>query len=279
MAALPGPRPVATSTILHQTSTILHETSTNALDFCLMSDQLPRLGGLSEPEKYERLVERVPGVWWSDEGPFAGLHELNAVRVEYFRRVFGGFGGKRVLDVGCGGGILAETLAAEGASVTGIDPSEKSLTAAREHARRSGLSIDYRSGSAEEPGGAGLEGTFDLVFAVDVLEHVDDLERTIAGLAHVLAPGGGLGFLTHSRTIAGFLQVVWDEEYVQHTMPEGFHDFARFITPAELTEALARHDMVVQEMKGVERAGDGTGRRVLTDHLSVTYLGWALRTR
>src|SRR2546422_2917806 len=100
-----------------------------------MSDQLPRLGGLSEPEKYERLVDRVPGVWWSDAGPFAGLHELNAVRVEYFRRVFGGFGGKRVFDVGCGGGILAGTLAAEGATVTGIDPSEKSLAAARGHAR------------------------------------------------------------------------------------------------------------------------------------------------
>ena len=244
-----------------------------------MSDQLPRLGGLSEPEKYERLVDRVPGVWWSDAGPFAGLHELNALRVEYFRRVFGGFGGKRVLDVGCGGGILAETLAAEGATVTGIDPSEKSLAAARDHARRSGLTIDYRHGTAEDLDGAGLEGTFDLVFAVDVLEHVDDLERTIAGIALVLAPGGGLGFLTHNRTIAGFLQVVWDEEYVQHTMPEGFHDFARFITPAELSDAFARHDMVVQEMKGVERAGDGTGRRVLTDDLSVTYLGWALRTR
>ncbi|PYP47147.1 MAG: 3-demethylubiquinone-9 3-O-methyltransferase [Gemmatimonadetes bacterium] len=244
-----------------------------------MPDQLPRLGGLSEPEKYERLVERVPGVWWSDAGPFAGLHELNALRVEYFRRVFGGFGGKRVLDVGCGGGILAETLAAEGATVTGIDPSERSLAAAREHARRARLTIDYRRGTAEELSGVGLEGTFDLVFAVDVLEHVDDLERTIAGIARVLAPGGGLGFLTHNRTIAGFLQVVWAEEYVQHTMPEGFHDFARFITPAELTEALARYDMVVQEMKGVERAGDGTGRRVLTGDLSVTYLGWALRTR
>src|SRR2546422_11502287 len=88
-----------------------------------MSDQLPRLGGLSEPEKYERLVDRVPGVWWSDAGPFAGLHELNAVRVEYFRRVFGGFGGKRVFDVGCGGGILAETPRAGGATGARIDPS------------------------------------------------------------------------------------------------------------------------------------------------------------
>src|SRR5437660_800647 len=96
-----------------------------------MSDQLPRLGGLPEPEKYERLVERMPGLWWSDAGPFAGLHELNAARVEYFRGVFNGFGGKRVLDVGCGGGILAEALATEGARVTGIDPSERSLTAAR----------------------------------------------------------------------------------------------------------------------------------------------------
>src|SRR5881296_1283937 len=244
-----------------------------------MSDPLPRLGGLPEPEKYERLVERVPGVWWSDAGPFAGLHELNAVRVEYFRRVFGGFGGKRVLDVGCGGGILAEALAAEGADVTAIDPSEKSLAAAREHARRAGLAIDYRRGTAEGLTGAGLEGTFDLVFAVDVLEHVDDLDRTRAAIAAVLAPGGGLGFLTHNRTIAAFLQLIWDEEYVHHTMPEGFHDFTRFITPDELTEGLARNGMVVQEMQGVARAGDGSGRRVLTADLTITYVGWALRTR
>src|SRR5438094_10008876 len=199
-----------------------------------MSDQLPRLGGLSEPEKYEHLVERLPCVWWSDAGPFAGLHELNVARVDYLRDVFGGFGGKRVLDVGCGGGILAETLAAEGAVVTGIDPSEKSLAVARDHARRSGVTIDYRRGTAEDLGGAGLEGTFDLVFAVDVLEHVDDLERTIAGIARVLAPGGGLGVLTHNRTIAGFLQVVWDEEYVQHTCPEGFQRLPPLIHPPRL---------------------------------------------
>jgi 2-polyprenyl-6-hydroxyphenyl methylase / 3-demethylubiquinone-9 3-methyltransferase len=244
-----------------------------------MSDQLPRVGGLTEPDKVERLVEAAPDVWWSSVGPFAGLHELNVVRVEYFRRVFGGFGGKRVLDIGCGGGILAEALAAEGALVTGVDPSEKSLDAARQHAARSGLSVDYRLGTAEDLAAADFPAPFDLVFAVDVLEHVDDRDRTLAGIAQLLAPGGGLGFLTHNRTIAAFLQVIWDEEYVHHTMPEGFHDFARFITPAELTDGLQRNGMVVQEMKGIARADDGTGRRVLTDDLTVTYLGWALRTR
>src|SRR5437879_4169357 len=107
-------QPPPTSTNLHQPPPT-SPTSTNlphALDFFLMSDQLPRLGGLSEPEKYERLVDRVPGLWWSDAGPFAGLHELNAVRVEYFRRGFGGFRGKRLLDVGRGGGIRARALAA-----------------------------------------------------------------------------------------------------------------------------------------------------------------------
>jgi 2-polyprenyl-6-hydroxyphenyl methylase/3-demethylubiquinone-9 3-methyltransferase len=241
-----------------------------------MADALPRLGGLAEVEKYERLVARLPEVWWSRDGPFAGLHELNAVRVPYFRRVFGGFGGKRVLDVGCGGGILAEALAAAGAQVTGIDPSERSLEAARAHGRRAGLAIDYRRGRAEDLA-ALVDGGFDLVFAVDVLEHVDDLERAIAAVAAVLAPGGGFGWLTHNRTIAAFLEIVWDEEYVRHTMPEGFHDFRRFITPAELAAGLARHGLVVQEMKGVARAGGG--ERVLTDDLSVTYLGWALRTR
>src|SRR3989441_11652862 len=244
-----------------------------------MSDQLPRLGGLPEPDKYERLVEAAPDIWWSDAGPFAGLHELNVVRVESFGRVVGGFGGKRGLDIGCGGGILAEALAAAGAVVTGVDPSEKSLDVARQHAKRSQLSIDYRLATAETLASGAFPDPFDLVFAVDVLEHVDDRDRALAAIAAVLAPGGGLGFLTHNRTIAAFLQVVWDEEYVHHTMPEGFHDFARFITPGELTDGLQRNGMVVQEMKGIVRAEDGTGRRILADDLTVTYLGWALRTR
>ena len=242
-----------------------------------MSKSLPRLSGLPEPDKYERLVELAPGVWWSDEGPFAGLHQLNTIRIEYFRRAFGRFGGKRVLDVGCGGGILAEALAREGALVVGVDPSEKSLAVAREHAARSGLTIDYRMASAEELVSLGFGQGFDLVFAVDVLEHVDDLDHAMTAIAAVLAPGGGLGFLTHNRTIAGFLQVIWEEEYVAHTMPEGFHDFARFITPDEITEQLTRHSMVVQELKGLRRAADGT--RSLIDDTTITYIGWALRTR
>jgi 2-polyprenyl-6-hydroxyphenyl methylase/3-demethylubiquinone-9 3-methyltransferase len=242
-----------------------------------VSDPLPRLGGLPEPAKYERLVERVPDVWWSDAGPFVGLHQLNAIRVEYFRHAFGRFGGKRVLDVGCGGGILSEALAREGAVITGVDPSEQSLAVAREHAAHSGLAIDYRVASGEGLAASGFAQGFDLVFAVDVLEHVDDLERTLAAIATVLAPGGGLGFLTHNRTIAAFLQLIWEEEYVQHTMPEGFHDFARFVTPAELTEQLSRHGMVVQELKGLGRAADGS--RSLIDDTMVTYIGWALRTR
>ena len=242
-----------------------------------MSDSLPRVGGLSEPDKYDRLVERVPGVWWSDAGPFVGLHQVNVLRVDYFRAAFGGFGGKRALDVGCGGGILSEALAREGAIVSGVDPSEKSLTAAREHAGRSGLSIDYRRGTAEALASGGLGAGFDLVFAVDVLEHVDDLDGTLDAISTVLAPGGALGFLTHNRTLAAFLQLIWDEEYVRHSMPEGFHEFARFITPAELTDGLARHGMVVQEVKGVTREPDGS--RSLVNDTTITYIGWALRTR
>lgn len=198
--------------------------------------------------------------------------------VEYFRAAFGGFRDKRVLDVGCGGGILAESLAREGAHVTGVDPSEQSLGAARAHAAQGGLTIDYRPGTAEDLASWGPEERFDLVFAVDVLEHVDDFDRALAGLATVLAPGGGLGFLTHNRTPAAFLQLVWGEEYVARTSPEGLHDFARFRTPAELEHGLVRRGMVVQDMKGVTRDAE-TGVRLLTDEMTVTYLGWALRTR
>lgn len=237
---------------------------------------LPPLGGVPEADKYDRLVGQVPDIWWSEEGPFAGLHQLNTVRIAYFRRVFGGLRDKRALDVGCGGGILAEALARDGAHVTGIDPSEKSLDVARAHARAAGLHIDYRSGTVESLV-AGEFGRFDLVFAVDVLEHVADLGRAVAGLALALVPGGGVGFLTHNRTPRAFLDLVWREEYVDHVLPEGFHDFARFRTPEELRVALADHGVVVQEMKGVTR--DATTGRVLSDDLTVTYLGWALRTR
>ena len=239
-----------------------------------MSDTLPRVEGLAEPAKYERLVDQLPDVWWGATGPFVGLHELNPARVDYFRGVFGGFQEKRILDVGCGGGILAEALAREGAIVTGIDPSEKSLEVARRHAEESGLRIDYRAGAAEQVATWNRQLPFDLVFAVDVLEHVDDLPRTLEGIASVLKPGGGMGFLTHNRTPAAFLQLIWREEYVEHTMPEGFHEFRRFLSPEELRAALADQGLVVQEMKGVVRA-DETGRRALADDLSITYLGWA----
>ena len=242
-----------------------------------MRVSLPRLSGLAEPAKYDALVERFPDIWWGDEGPFVGLHQLNTARVGYFRTAIGSFGGRRVLDLGCGGGILAEALAREGARVSGLDPSPRSVVAAREHAARAGLAIDYRVGTAEELPGAGFTEHFDSVFAVDVLEHVDDLDRALAAIATVLGPGGSFGFLTHNRTPAAFLRLIWDEEYVHQTMPEGFHDFARFVAPAELAEAMARRGLVVQEMRGLTRAPDGT--RVLGDDLTVTYVGWALRTR
>jgi 2-polyprenyl-6-hydroxyphenyl methylase / 3-demethylubiquinone-9 3-methyltransferase len=234
------------------------------------------VGGLPEPAKYERLVEQSPGIWWSDTGPFVGLHELNVVRVNYFRTAFKGFRGKRVLDVGCGGGILAESLAREGAQVVGIDPSERSIAAACAHAEQSKLAIDYRSGAAETLDAGELGAPFDLVFAVDVLEHVDDLDRTLAAIARVLAPGGGLGFLTHNRTPAAFLDLIWDEEYERRSMPQGFHEFARFIPPAELIGALMRQGIVVREMKGVAR--DARGQRACVDDTSVTYIGWGLKT-
>jgi len=158
--------------------------------------------------------------------------------------------------------------------VTGLDPSVKSLEAARAHAAKAGLRVDYVCGTAESL----PDGPFDLVMAVDVLEHVADLERTVAEIGRVLEPGGGLGFLTHNRTPAAFLSLIWQEEYVAHTMPEGFHDFSRFITPDELEARLGRHGLVVQELKGVVRA-DGEGRRALSDDLTVTYLGWALRVQ
>ena len=149
-----------------------------------------------------------------------------------------------------------EALAREGAVVTGVDPSEKSLAVARAHAAQSGLAIDYRRASGEALGASGLAQGFDLVFAVDVLEHVDDLDATLAAIAGVLAPGGGLGFLTHSRSVAAFLQLIWKKNTSNTPCPKA-HDFA-LNTPASSPSAWRPTAWFVQEMKGLGRAADGS---------------------
>jgi 2-polyprenyl-6-hydroxyphenyl methylase/3-demethylubiquinone-9 3-methyltransferase len=229
---------------------------------------------LADPAKYDRLVElESPAVWWELTGPLGGLHLLNEVRVPYFEEVLDGFAGKRILDVGCGGGIFSEALARGGAQVVAFDASERSLEAAREHARQAGLEIDYRRSAAEE---FQPEGEFDAVMTVDVLEHVEDVDATLEMASGALSSGGILGFLTHNQTLAAFEELIWQGEYEAGFIPKGNHDFHKFLTPEALARRLAANGFRIADVRGIGFDLEAP-RAFLTDSTEVSYLGYAVR--
>jgi 2-polyprenyl-6-hydroxyphenyl methylase/3-demethylubiquinone-9 3-methyltransferase len=229
---------------------------------------------LDDPAKYERLVELgSPGIWWDPAGPLGGLHLLNDVRVPYFEQALGGFTGKRMLDVGCGGGVFSEALARGGASVVAFDASPRSLEAAIEHARQSGLEIDYRHAFAEtfEPG-----EQFDAVMAVDVLEHVADVDATLDMCAGALKPGGLFGFLTHNQTLKAFEELIWMGEYQVGFIPKGNHDFHKFLTPEDLAERMSARGLRLVDLTGIAFDLD-VPKAMLSESTEVSFLGHAVR--
>jgi 2-polyprenyl-6-hydroxyphenyl methylase/3-demethylubiquinone-9 3-methyltransferase len=227
--------------------------------------------GLHEPKKYDTLLEHIPDAWWTEQSPLFGLHRLNAIRVAYVREVVPDLQGQRVLDVGCGGGILCEDLARAGANVVGVDPSEKSLNAAQAHAIAEGWEIDYRFGYAEQ---LGFDSEFDVVTAMDVLEHVQDLPATLTACVRALKPGGLFFFLTQNATLEGFTEMIWMLEYVLKLLPKGMHEFQRFVTPEDLTAMLAERSVGVLGLRGIRRDFSTTPHQyVISDDLSVSYMG------
>jgi 2-polyprenyl-6-hydroxyphenyl methylase/3-demethylubiquinone-9 3-methyltransferase len=253
------------------------------------------------------LYRRLGHAWWDDDvGEFSTIRFfINPVRTRYFERVLGRErvleGGRRkILDVGCGGGILAEEFARAGFEVTGIDPAPETLDTARAHASRSGLSIEYVAGAGEElPFPA---GSFDHVACCDVLEHVDDLGRVVSEIARVLRPGGLFLFDTINRTFMSKVAVI---KIMQEWPSTAFaqpnlHVWERFIKPEELATVLHRHGLDQRELRGISiqrrspiavwldyrRRAQGKityqelGRRLAfheCDDLSVSYMGNAVR--
>lgn len=198
--------------------------------------------------------------WWDASGPMAPLHKLNPVRVAYVRdRACAHFGrasdrprplaGLAVLDVGCGGGLLAEPLARLGAQVTAIDPLESSIEAARWHAEEVGLAIDYRTATLGELVAQGPR--FDLVVASEVVEHVPDVPAFLREVAAATKPGGLVVLSTLSRTIASFLKAIVGAEYVLGWLPRGTHDWRRFLRPAELARHLREAGLRPAHLAGV----------------------------
>lgn len=203
------------------------------------------------------LYDRLADSWWDECGVLHALTALNPARFGYMRRVLVEELGLRpaalrALDVGCGGGLLAEEFARLGSAVTGVDPSEESLAAARRHAAERGLPITYRRATGEAlpfP-----PGTFDVVYCCDVLEHVQDLDQVIAETARVLKPGGVYLFDTINRTAQSKLIVILllQEWNWTSMMPPGLHDWSMFIRPAELRHLFERHGLLAAGFTGLQ---------------------------
>lgn len=188
--------------------------------------------------------------WWSPNGDFRALHELNPLRLEYIKAQLGGsVKGKSILDVGCGGGLMSEALAREGAKVTGLDASSPSIDVAREHAALSGLQIDYRVASAE--GLAQGDEKFDAIVALEIVEHVADLKSFMAALGALLKPEGRLIVATLNRTKRSFLLAVVAAEYLLGWVPAGTHDWERFIRPSELAEVWGQNGIQPLDCTGM----------------------------
>lgn len=199
-----------------------------------------------EIEKFGALASR----WWDANGPQRPLHELNPVRLSYVCG-FQPLSGRRVLDVGCGGGLLSEAMAAEGAQVTGIDLSEQLIDIARLHLLESGLKADYRVISAEAMAGEQPAG-FDAVTCMEMLEHVPDPQAIVQACFDLLKPGGRLFLSTINRTPAAFALAVVGAEYVARLLPKGTHDYRSFIKPSELAAALRQSGFQLEDVSGLQ---------------------------
>jgi len=216
-------------------------------------------GGSVDPAeiaKFAALAEE----WWDPDGKFRPLHRLNPVRLRFIRdhlcRRFGRdakatrpLAGLRVLDIGCGGGLLCEPLARLGAQVTGIDAAERNIAIAALHAEQAGLEIDYRHASAEELAAAGE--AFDAVLNMEVVEHVADVGAFLSASAALLAPGGAMVLATLNRTPKSFLLAIVGAEYLLRWLPRGTHDWRRFLRPSELAGHLRTAGLEIAEMTGV----------------------------
>ncbi|MFV5215736.1 bifunctional 2-polyprenyl-6-hydroxyphenol methylase/3-demethylubiquinol 3-O-methyltransferase UbiG [Azonexus caeni] len=199
----------------------------------------------SELQKFGDLAHR----WWDPNSEFKPLHDINPLRLGWIDRCVG-LRGKRVLDVGCGGGLLSEGMAALGAEVTGIDLSEKPLGVARLHLLESGQKVDYRQISAEALAEQ-MPGAFDTVTCLEMLEHVPNPSSTITACARLVKPGGQVFFSTLNRNPKAYLFAVIGAEYLLKLLPKGTHDYAKFIKPSELTRWAKMGNLEPQEILGM----------------------------
>jgi len=198
-----------------------------------------------ELQKFSDLAHR----WWDPRSEFKPLHDINPLRLGYIERI-AGLKDKRVLDVGCGGGILSEAMSVSGARVTGIDVGDKPLKVAQMHLLESGLEVEYRNITVEKLADE-RPGEFDVITCMELLEHVPDPASTVGACARLLKPGGRCFFSTINRNPKAYLLAILGAEYILNLLPRGTHEYAKFITPAELAAYCRRAELQTEHLIGM----------------------------
>lgn len=212
---------------------------------------------------------RIADTWWDKNGQFKPLHDINPIRLQFIENQIKTFPNQKIIDIGCGGGILSESMAAKGASVTGIDLAEQALSVAKSHAQESQLAIDYQCIAAEDFAAAHA-GQFDIVTCMEMLEHVPDPASIVNACATLVKPGGWVFLSTINRTHKAFLMAIIGAEYLLRMIPKGTHEYKKFIQPSELLNMARSAGLNPEVIKGMSYhlLSKDYG---LSDDLSVNY--------
>ncbi|GAA4404931.1 ubiquinone biosynthesis O-methyltransferase [Advenella faeciporci] len=220
----------------------------------------------AELEKFSALASK----WWDPTSEFKPLHAINPLRLEWIQSLAGTLTDKSIIDVGCGGGILSESMAAAGAKVTGIDLAQKSLTVAKLHGLESGIKVEYLNIAVEQ---IAQERTaqYDVVTCMEMLEHVPDPASIINACAKLVKPGGWVFFSTLNRNMKSFMYAIIGAEYIMNLLPKGTHNYGNFIKPSELVSCARRAKLDLIGMKGLEY-NPLTEKYKLSSDTSVNYL-------
>jgi 2-polyprenyl-6-hydroxyphenyl methylase/3-demethylubiquinone-9 3-methyltransferase len=225
----------------------------------------------AEINKFETLASR----WWDPNSEFKPLHDINPLRIDYIDQR-APLAGRKVIDVGCGGGLLSEGMATRGAQVTGIDMGEAPLTVARLHRHESGLQLDYQRTTAEHMA-AEHPGEFDTVTCLEMLEHVPDPASVIQACADLVKPGGDVFFSTINRNPKAYLLAILGAEYLLRMLPRGTHDYRKFIRPSEMERWARAAGLQLQDLTGMTY-NPLTDEYRLGNDVDVNYLAWFRKT-